>query len=487
MNSKPAAYALGMFLLLLSSFYMSSCRDQSFTTDPEDVLAFSTDTLQFDTVFTTIGSATRSFRVFNNANQSIRISSIELAGGMASMFRMNVDGLPGAVQEDVEIAPNDSLWIFVEVTVDPTNELNPFVQEDSVIFLTNGVRQSVLLAAWGQNAHFFNGDRICDEVWTDDKPYVIYNSIQVDSMCTLTIQEGCRIHLHAGSGIFVDGTLIVNGETDSVVTFEGDRLEPFFRDKPGQWSGIYLLRGSTGNRIENAVIKNANDGVLLGFSRVGGTDFNPGNKTELELSNVQIHDHSGSGIFAILSDIEAENTLIYNIGGNNLAVAAGGNYNFTHCTLANYGSLFLNHQNSVLLLSNLINLGQDSISGADIILTADLEEANFTNTIIEGNILEFKEIALADIEDGTAFEHLFDHCFLRTDLDPSEFNNVDCFFNTDPLFEDRSDRDYSLDTLSTAIDAGTPTFVNTDLFGNMRPFPGTDPDIGAIEFGYEPE
>jgi predicted RecB family nuclease len=38
-----------------------SCEKNNFTTDPEDKLIFSKDTVQFDTVFTQKGSATRYF------------------------------------------------------------------------------------------------------------------------------------------------------------------------------------------------------------------------------------------------------------------------------------------------------------------------------------------------------------------------------------------------------------------------------------------
>ena len=42
------------------------------------MLEFSTDTLRFDTVFTELGSATRSFRVRNNNDLAVRISNVRL-------------------------------------------------------------------------------------------------------------------------------------------------------------------------------------------------------------------------------------------------------------------------------------------------------------------------------------------------------------------------------------------------------------------------
>lgn len=476
---------------------LSGCRKITFTTDGQDTVSFDPDTLLFDTVFTTVGSVTRDFLVINPHKQPIRISSIMLAGGETSLFRINVDGIPGVMHEDVEIGPEDSIYVFVEVTVDPVSGATPMVIEDSVIFLTNGNRQRVVLVAWGQNAHFYNGQRLCDQTWTDDLPHVVYNYAQVDSGCTLTVTEGCRVHFHGNSGLLVDGRLEVLGTADSVVTFESDRLEPFFDDKPGQWDGIFFLRGSGSagldrSLIRHAVIKNVHDGILAGFSKSSSLgDFNAGNMPRLDLESVVIHDCTGNGILALLSDIRAENLLVYNTGASDAALLLGGLYEFEHATLANYGSVYVSHQDPILVLSNFFNFGPDE-GGVDQIVAADLAQAEFTNCIVEGSILnspgepdEPLELVLADIGDGTtALEVNFTNCILRTETDPGSFENTGCQFNADPLFADRSMRDYRLGEGSPAIDAGVPTFVTPDLDGNPRPFMGTDPDLGAYESGY---
>ena len=196
-------------VLLGMAFFNSSCRRLSFIDDADAQLKFSADTVKFDTVFTTVGSATRSFKIYNTYNQQLRISEISLAGGEGSIFRMNVDGFPGDVFSDIEIPANDSIYIFVEVTVDPDGEPLPFIVEDSIRFVTNNNEQFVQLVAWGQNAHFFDGAILCDEVWENDLPYVIYNSLLVDTLCSLTIREGCRIYMHGGSSFFVLGTLFI--------------------------------------------------------------------------------------------------------------------------------------------------------------------------------------------------------------------------------------------------------------------------------------
>ncbi|MEY3053374.1 MAG: hypothetical protein RLY31_3159, partial [Bacteroidota bacterium] len=241
-------------LPLLLPFLLTSClREDTFTVSREDRLAFSTDTLRFDTVFTALGSATRFLRIYNRHPESIRISSIRLAGNQQSKFNLNVDGVPGDTHEDVVIYPNDSIYIFAEVTIDPDDPLSesPFFVYDSILLETNGNRQSVVLEAWGQNANYIpnrwskdsvvlytcNGGEV---VWDDPRPYVVYGIVAFDD-CTLTLPAGTRVHVHGGlsrtrdaagetviynSGrlLFLgSGKLQVLGTADNPVILEGDR------------------------------------------------------------------------------------------------------------------------------------------------------------------------------------------------------------------------------------------------------------------------
>ncbi|PLX09071.1 MAG: hypothetical protein C0596_04525 [Marinilabiliales bacterium] len=129
----------GIFILAVVFFtllVLSSCNKNTFTTDPSDLLEFSTDTVQFDTIFTSIGSATNYFVVRNsNESKSIKIDRIFVAGESNTKYRLNIDGLSTNSIEDYELAPGDSLFIFVEVTIDPNQD--EMIEEDSVIFVSN--------------------------------------------------------------------------------------------------------------------------------------------------------------------------------------------------------------------------------------------------------------------------------------------------------------------------------------------------------------
>jgi hypothetical protein len=179
----------------------TSCKKEKFLEGVVN-LGFSDDTIIFDTVFTTVGSTTKFFRVYNDYNQPVRISKIRLANGSSSYFRLNVDGIPGRSFDDVEIPAKDSIFIFVEVTVDPTSQNNPLIITDEIIFETGdgaGI-QTVDLVAWGQDAYFYkppsgsNGYVLpCNLILANDKPHVFYGYAIVDSGCTMTIPAGTQL------------------------------------------------------------------------------------------------------------------------------------------------------------------------------------------------------------------------------------------------------------------------------------------------------
>ena len=243
---------------ILILFY--SCKKESFITSPDAQVSMSADEIKFDTVFTTTGSITQSFKIFNDNDQKLRLSSIKLMGGNASFFKINADGFIGPEISNIEIEANDSVYVFVSVIINQNTANIPFIVQDSIQINYNGTTQQVNLEAWGQNAHFYRDKKItADEIWNNDLPYVILGSLTVDANNKLTINKGCRIYVHADAPILVDGTLEINGEKDTVdwVQFRGDRLDEPYHDFPAGWPGIFFRNTSKDNVLNYAVIKNA--------------------------------------------------------------------------------------------------------------------------------------------------------------------------------------------------------------------------------------
>lgn len=448
--------------------------------DPDARLAFTEDTVFFDTIFTTIGTATKSFRIHNLNDRFIKIEDIKLAGGESSVFRINVDGKTGTSFSGYEIAPHDSMYVFVEATLDPNGSLDILRIQDSITFNVNGILQDVDLVAWGQDVHILR-DSVLDgsPLWINDKPYLIIGGILVDSLQTLTVESGVKVHMHRDSWIYVQGSLKIQGTLEDPVTVEGDRLELLYEDIPGQWGGIYLLPGSFGNDIDHAKIINGTVGIIADSVI---TDSDPG----LVITNTEINRMGYDGILAQRSSVEASNLVIGDCSNSSLELLYEGSYSFTHCTFANYWNVeSRSRQTPTLRVSNYYAY-KDTI-GIVHYVAHDLEQANFRNCIIYGGLSH--ELVVDKSPDGNGiFNYSFDHCLTRMDKEEYDYTMDDNFTsiinNKDPLF-DSLHVNYELDTLSAAIDKGLLEYaldgeLSKDKKGDSR-VDDNHPDLGAFE------
>jgi hypothetical protein len=98
-----------LLITLFVSILFLGCKKDSFITSSDANLSISADTLHYDTVFTSAGSITQSFKIFNDNNQKLRLSSVKLMGGSSSPFNINVDGIATSEATNLEIDANDSL------------------------------------------------------------------------------------------------------------------------------------------------------------------------------------------------------------------------------------------------------------------------------------------------------------------------------------------------------------------------------------------
>jgi hypothetical protein len=489
-------YCLGLPLLSLL-LTLAFCQKEKFTTDAADKLEFSTDTLRFDTVFTQLGSATRILKIYNRHKESLRVSKIYLENGADSRFNLNVDGISGDSQTDLEIAPNDSMYVFAEVTVNPNDQNSPFVLGENLVFETNGNVQKVVLEAWGQNAVYlpsrFGAGGVagygCDGgewLWDDPRPYVIYGILVIDS-CTVRIPAGARVHVHGGLGKIVtdtaiyryndgfmafqgQGKLLVEGTLENPVVFEGDRLESEFDDEPGQWTGIWLQAGTTGHRIEHCIIRNSVIGVRVDSA------------ADLTLRNTQIYNTASSGLIGIHAKINAENCLFHTNTGFSVQLEYGGDYDFKYCTAAAYGV-----DGEAIRVGNAL-----CFDAACEAYVANRLQARFANCIFTGSRAD--QITLFDrLDDPAQFDYQFKNCIVRVrDLldekaTPDFFDHCQPCLNSsgqDTIFIDPNAKKFRLDTLhSRANRYALPlSGVDKDLDGKMRD--ATAPDAGCYEIEF---
>ena len=461
---------LSLVCFAVVSGSLHSCRKDQLNLSPNAGLRTSADSLKFDTIFSSTGSVTQSFKIFNPNEQRIRISDVALMGGQSSSFRINVNGLVGPSVSDIELAANDSIYVFVSVFINPNSSNLPFVVSDSIRIRLNGNDRYVQLEAYGRNAIFLRNQTITGvETWSNTLPYVILDGLRVDTGATLRIPAGCQVYMHANAPLLIDGTLLVEGEKDHEVVFRGDRLDPYYRDLPGSWPGIYFRGSSQDNVLRYAIVKNA-------YQAIAAIDPSNNSNPKLILKQCIIDQAANVGLIGYRSSIDAENCLISNCG-KNIVIQYGGDYHFTHCTAAAYSTNLLAHAEPVLTV-----LDFTTTNGS--VQTNPLN-AVFRNCIFWGSPGLVNNEVISAREGTGPFNFTLENCLYRADTDPAFSNLQSVIRNLDPLFDsiDPFNRYFDfhqrLQLLAPGIDQGTATGASSDL--DNLPRPVGIPDIGCYE------
>lgn len=502
MRPQIVLFLMGLILSICS------CRSDFETEASTGKLEFSKDTIYLDTVFTNIGSSTYRLKVYNRSKNDITIPTIKLAKGLNSKYRMTVDGMQGnkgKIFNNVDLLAKDSLYIFIETTVNIA-DANPsdFLYTDQIQFDSGQNLQNVELVTLIQDAVFLYPKRFADGTtetlpignekiegfyldendpingnelqFTKKKPYVIYGYAAVPANKTATFEAGTKVHFHANSGLIVankasikvNGTVSTTDKMENEVVFEGDRLEPDFENVPGQWGTIWITDGSTNNSFNHLTIKNATIGLLI--------QNNDG--TTVSIKNTQIYNSTNYGILAQTAKINGENVVINNAGQASLACTYGGNYTFTHSTFNNNWN---SSQQVAVAISNYV-------AGA-IPEVKDLAAATFNNCIIYGS---YSNEMTLNKKTGAAFKYQFNNCLIKFDntsnkfatnpdyqftTDPAHYNEI--ILNKDPKFFKIAQNKLNIDATSAAFAKGNSAYlIPLDVLGKTRTSP---PDLGAYQ------
>jgi len=479
--------------LLAGISLLSSCLDEPGNGNFSD-LRFDRDTVFFDTVFTQLGTSTEVLKLYNPGNGRIQIDEIRLSGN--SVFRFNANGLPGPLAGSFFIDPGDSLFVFLEATLDPNGGSTPLIFEDSLLISFNGEQKKVVLAVPGQDAlYYLPNDTLifppspgnpagsilpyrildCATEWRPDRPVVVVGYLVVDSNCSLTIQPGTQVHFFNNGALWIyrGGQLQALGEADRPIVFQGTRLPDSWSEQPGQWDRILVNDGGN-STLNNCLIKNAFIGLQGDhLSKLNGNS-GPG---QLILHNVEIRNCSGIGLYTRGLNIDASNLLVHNCGQYSAAFTLGGSIRLRHCTLANYWDRS-NRTAPTLFFSNYALSGSSSIA-------APLN-LQVLNSIVYGNKdseLEWDSVAAA------TFSYVFDHCLIKASDDyPSPLSDrfPMVWRNESPNFTNTTSGNYQPAADGAAADRGEPGLVSANpllLRFDLRSRNRSEslPDLGAEE------
>lgn len=447
-------------------------------------LRFSLDTLTFDTVFTSLGSFTAQVKIINPQNQRVNIGSIRLENKSGSTpFIINVNGQASNSVQDVELAANDSLYVFATVNINPNDSTNPFLIEDRLIATLNGKDYSIPFRAYGQNAYYIVDSTLSgNNVWKTDKPYVIINNAAVDENSTLTIPAGCRVYVHGDSRLFVLGTLKVLGTKKDSVVFQSDRLDRKYygyEGYPGEWGGIYFNITSKDNEINYTIIKNCGNTTTLGdgsFTPAAiqlNRDTVDDNNYQLVMRNTVIENSIGYGILAFSSTLYAENCLINTCGAQCFAAFEGGGYDLNSCTFVNYGITLGENKSKVSHIENPVMAVLNYFDISNTESRVGPLYCVMNNCVVYGS-LETEFIAQkrgSNTSADTFSVQLFNCLIKNKDGIPEGVVANNCIVNEDPMFKDYFNWEYNPGDNSPLINSG-----NND----QVPLPPSPPKFNAV-------
>ncbi|WP_243347994.1 choice-of-anchor Q domain-containing protein [Parabacteroides sp. FAFU027] len=470
-----------LLAIIALAFTFSCSSELDFSTNPADKLTFSADTVRFDTVFTSIGSSTRQLKIFNRGKKPLKIESINLAGGDANGFSVVVDGQKGTSFSNIEIGAKDSLFVFVEVKVNPHDANNPILISDSLMFRLNGNTQKVRMEAYGQDVIILRGKTLkSDTTLNANRPFLIYDSLIVANTSKLNLASGVKLFFHDKAFCRIDGQISSKGTVQEPVVFRGDRMDRMLSDLPydlysGLWGGVSISRNSYGNEMEYTQIRNGMYALRLDSAN---TD-----NEKIRLLNCKLTNVMGTVFSAMNCKVTAYGCEFSN-GGTDVVALNGGDYSFVHCTLENH---FLYDNGAFSSSPYALHLQNYKLTSDGAWSFCPLVKADFLNCILWG--VRSTDINFDNKPKGyavnTDFKYHFGNCLIKSDgTDDADF--VSTIWNKDPKFINEGNNykfDLRLDSASVAIDAGdygSAQVCPVDMLGHSR-FADSKPDLGAYE------
>jgi hypothetical protein len=450
-------------------------------------LLFSRDTVLFDTVFTAIGSSTKRVMVYNPNKNAVLIDRVEVASGKS--FYINLDGENQLENlRDITLRGGDSLFLFVRAEIDPLQENNPVLVEDTISFYLNNKQQQIYLQAYGQDVEIIRGSGGRVDTThlrlSGAKPYLIYDTLVVAG--NLTIDKGATLYMHTGAMIYTYGSVRAKGTLEKPIVIRGDRTDMLFDSVPyrvasGQWNGLYFIHldGIARPKYELDYVD-----VLSGSIGLYAYSESSTHRPQMTLSNARIHNHSVYGLVLQNVDATVMNTEISNCASY-CVYLAGGKHNFVHNTIASYFGYpytTINIHNNILredvAAVYINNLSKNMAPTISSFYNCIIEGARKNNVVLATPLTEYYEgkfvgnyMRADSLSASVASNNVY-----ASDSDTVVFRNVHY------LYQEYRYYDFKLDSLSPArgiADSVIALSFPYDRSGLRRK---SHPDAGCYEF-----
>lgn len=299
-------------------------------------LAFSSDTVRMDTLYSNFPSATHRLVVYNRGSKPLVINSVQLLPVGDTCFRVNVDGRSGTVFEKVSILPKDSIYVFIEASFMRSDLPGILPASAQLKFSSDKESRSVRIEAW-----HINVDKVSSLIIQKDttlaavRPLFIKDSVVVEKEAVLTLPEGAHLLMGNRAKLIVKGRLKSLGSAARPVLIEGlrrDNLIPDvnYRVLPGQWENVTLCSGSGSHILNYTHIRNGRGGLVVGDDAEA-----PFKEVDVQLNNCRITNMKRSCLTALNARVNALNCEF----SNSLWACVdlkGGSARFSFCTVAGF-------------------------------------------------------------------------------------------------------------------------------------------------------
>ncbi len=435
---------------VFAAVMMTGCIEDGLETSPSSRPAFSVESVEMGKVFTAQPTMTSRLMVYNRHHKVLNISRVAMRSGNG-VFRLNVDGAAGSEFRDVEIRPNDSIYVLVNATLPENGHPGLATVTDYIDFETNGVTTSVPVTAEGHDVVRKRAVTLtADTRWDVTYPYQVFDSIVVEKGATLTLPAGATLYFHDKAYIRVKGRLVTEGTVEAPVLLTGDRLGNVVGNIPfdlmaSQWEGVKFESDTRGNSLTHTVVSNTVNGMYVGRS------------AEVSMLNCRLRNSARYALESVGDVIKLVGCEVAD-GGAGAMLVEGGVVTANHCTFANYYLFSAPIATAVTLHGGVKGTFDNCIfygMGKDLLLTKEVERIS-----------------------------LFRNCLFKSQgADDERF--INCLWDSDPMFGTVRGEylfDYRLHPGSPAIGTANPALTlpeaQYDMYGTPR---GETPNIGAYQ------